>query len=364
MGGTARSFLRGLIWAAMAFALALAGCGDLSLVDALHSEAPGGLRLSPDTALVPEGTSFTFLVLGGFLPYNLTASAALTAEDDHTYLFGGGTAPAGGTRQYPIEAVDQLGNTATAIVTVYALSPLALSAQSITLLEGDDWTFTASGGQVPYTWSLDGVAQEPIPDTDAQYTFPLVPPGDYTVSVSDAIGMTRAAMVQVVAVPPPSSPLALSPASATVLVNGTVVFTALGGSGSYVFEATGGSIAPSGNPAVYTAPSIRASYYVKLSDDGGATFPVSAMVNVVNSPAQALSLVPGSPTVSALGASIEFAALGGTAPFAFVTDHPEWGSIEATGLRTALYTQLAERNVMVRVTDADGTSASTMVKWQ
>jgi len=355
--------------AAAGIVLALAGCGDLSLVDTLQAESPGDLRLSPATALVPENTAFTFTVLGGFRPYVIAVSAALTPKDDHTYVFDGGTAPAGGTQDYPIEATDQLGNTATALVTVYSLPPLVLSAQNVTLLEGDSWTFTVSGGQPPYTWTLDGVAQDPIPDTDNTYPFPMVLPGVYTVGVSDDIGVTRAAIVQVLPLPPPDSPLAITPTSASVLVGGTVVFTALGGSGSYTFNASGGTIAPEpdGNPATYVAPAVKAEYTIGLSDDNGATFPVSATVNVVTTPNQALKLAPESPTVYAVNDTIEFTAFDGTPPYAFSTDHPAWGSIVPTAANSALYTQLEEgegRNVMVRVTDADGTSTSTMVNWK
>ncbi len=39
-----------------------------------------------------------------------------------------------------------LGDTASAVVTVYALAPLALDVQKITLLEGDSWRLHVTGG--------------------------------------------------------------------------------------------------------------------------------------------------------------------------------------------------------------------------
>jgi hypothetical protein len=352
----------GIVWALM-------GCGDFSLVDALQTEAPGNFRLSPDTALVPEATAFTFMVLGGFLPYEVGVGGALTSEYDHDYVFNGGTVPAGTTRDYPIEATDHLGNTASALAIVYVPPsvPLALNVQSLTLLEGDSWDFEASGGEPPYVWSLDGQPQ--YPDDNKLYPFPNdLPPSDYTVSVSDSIGVARAAIVKVIPLPPLDSPLEISPTSATVLVGGRVVFTALGGSGSYIFTASGGTITPEpdGSPATYIAPAVKDVYTIEASDTGGSP-PATATVKVVASPNQALGLVPDSPTVSAVGAKIEFTAVDGTPEYVFSTDHPAWASIVPTGAATALYTQLPEgegRNVMVRVTDADGTSTSTMVKWK
>jgi hypothetical protein len=349
--------------------LTLAGCGNLPLVDTLQRESPGDLRLSPATALVPEYTPFTFIVQGGFLPYDLASlSATLTAQDDHTYVFGGGTAPAGSTQDYLIDATDLLGNTATAVVTVYALPPLVLDAHDVTLLAGDFWTFTATGGKQPYTWSLEGVVQEPAPDTDDNYLFQAISEGFYTLSVSDDIGATRAAIVQVLPVPPAGSALQITPVSATVLTGGKVVFTAMGGTGPYAFSTTGGSITPApapdldGSPATYTAPAVKLTYTITVTDsNSGAAY---ATVDVVTSLNQALKLAPESPTVLALEETIEFTVIGGTPPFIFSTDHPDRGSIAATGPRTALYTQLAANNVTVRVLDADGTSTSTLVNWQ
>jgi hypothetical protein len=89
--------------------------------------------------------------------------------------------------------------------------------------------------------------------------------------------------------------------------------------------------------------------------------PATATATVVASPAQALALTPDSPTVTAIGDTIEFRASGGSAPYLFSSDHPERGSIEAIGEDAALYTQLQGKNTGVRVSDANGTSISTMV---
>jgi hypothetical protein len=359
-----RKTRQGLARAALtAAALAvLAGCGDLSLYRALENDSPGPLRFSPTSALVPEETSFNFTVLGGFLPYDVAVEASLaggiTPKDEHTWTFPATTITTE-SEVFQLKATDLLGKTAAAEVTVYKLPPLALSVQNVTLLQGDSWTFRVSGGKLPYDWYLDNSLQS----TGDSYLFAGTSAGTYTVSVKDAIGVTRAALVQVVVVPP-DAPLQITPTSVTVLRGGSIVFTALGGAGGYNFIATGGTITPEpdGNPATYLAET-QGPQTVSVGD-GAET--ATAAVMVVTSLAQALSLSPDSPTVSAVGDTIAFSASGGSAPYTFSTDHPSWGSIAASGDGfTALYAQLAaNRNVMVRVTDANGTMASTMVKWK
>jgi hypothetical protein len=305
-------------------------------------------------------------------PYQVDADVAITPLDDHTFEFGGGTVPEGSTTQdYPIQATDLLGDSATGTITVYAAGPLVLAVQDLTLVAGDSWTFTVTGGLPPYTWSLEDVPQEPVPDDDNSYVFQAVSQGTFTLSVRDSIGMSRAAIVQVEPIPPADASLQITPTAATVLVGGTVIFTALGGkitlAGGYTFSATGGTITPGsdadGSPATYVADA-KGSFAVSVADDSSVA---EAPVTVVTSPVQSLQLLPESPTVSAVGQTIEFTATGGTVPYEFSSDHPTWGSIVATGPSTALYAQEPAgegRNVLVRVTDANATSISTMVFWK
>jgi hypothetical protein len=156
-------------WLALAAAgllLALAGCGDLSLLEVLEGDSPGDLRFSPATALVPEDTEFTFSVLGGFTPYEIGLTEGVTPKQGNTWVF-----PAmditGESELFTIEATDLLGNRAVAEVTVYAVSsPLQLSVSEVTLLVGQSWTFTATGGSGSYTWSVNDAPVDPPPAPD------------------------------------------------------------------------------------------------------------------------------------------------------------------------------------------------------
>jgi hypothetical protein len=357
------SRLRILPWAGgllLAASLALlSGCGDLPLVDALQGDSPGELRFSPSTALIPLDTDFTFSVLGGVGDYTLTSAETLITVDEDTWIFEGKTSIATNPQDFSIQATDRLGHAAAAVVTVYSLAPLALDFTEVTLVEGASWTFTATDGLPPYAWAVN----DGTPTTGSSYLFSEAV-GSYLLSVTDFLGATQVATVEVVPDTAGSgAPLSLTPTIIAVVVGGRVVFTAAGGSGNYTFVASGGTITPAlgGNPATYTAPAVKADCTVSLSDNGGLTFPVSAAVTVVTSPVQALVLVPQSPTVSAVPAEIQFTASGGTPPYTFSTNKPATGSIVSD---TGLYTQHEAGNVVVTVRDFDGLPDHTLVNWQ
>jgi hypothetical protein len=357
----------GLLLAAAGLTLALAGCGDVSLLAALKGDSPGDLRFSPTTALVPENTDFAFSVLGGITPYTVGIGATLASREGATWVFQGQDI-AGQSELFTIQATDLLGNTATAEVTVYAVSsPLALDVTEVTLLVGGSWTFHASGGAGPYSWSVDEVPVDPAPAPDDAYTYTPGAEGAFTVTVSDSIGLSQSATVTVKP-NDPGLPLEITPLSVTVALSGTATFMALGGTGDYTFEVVpggaGGKLTdPKANPATYTAPAAgTGSDTVSLSDGASA---VTATVAVIDPTGSPLSLSPQNPTVSAVGDRIQFRAIGGTPNpaepyYTFSTNKPGTGLIDPV---TGSYVQLKEGHVVVTVRDGAGASANTLVKF-
>ncbi|OHD69708.1 MAG: hypothetical protein A2V99_03275 [Spirochaetes bacterium RBG_16_67_19] len=346
--------------AGLALLLVLAGCGDLSLLQALKGDSPGELRFSPSAVLIPEMTDFTFSVLGGFTPYEISLGAGVTRKGGTTWVFPGKDISAE-SELFTVEATDLLGQKATAEVTVYAVaSPLELNVSKITLLLGQIWTFSATGGSGGFAWFVDGVEQAA---TGNSFEYTANAAGTYTVTVTDSVGVSRSAAVTVLLYDPAAS-LEISPPEVTVLVGGTAYFTALGGSGAYTFEVLPGgaggifSVANS-NPAAYSAPATAGSDTIKLTDDAGGT--ASATVSVVpagNPPV----LSPESPTVSVIGDTIQFSASGGTGlgTYTFSTNKPGTGYIDPV---TGSYVQLKEGHVVVTVRDQDGLTDNTLVKF-
>jgi hypothetical protein len=316
--------------------------------------------LSPTAALVPEGTEFTLTVLGGFFPYEIAPAAGLTPRDGNTWVFTGKTVT-GESELFRIEATDRLGDKATAEVTVYRVaSALKLSVSEVTLLVGQSWTFIATGGSGGYSWEVDEAAAQ-LPPSPEAFTYVAVTPGPHTVTVTDSVGLSQVAAVIVEGIVP-GAPLEISPASATVQVNNTLNFTAIGGTGPYTFGVAaggaGGTFASANaNPATYRAPGTTGEEEITLRDGAGAT--VSAPVIVI--PVSTLSLSPRNPILKRVGDTIQFVASGGTGPgtYIFSSSRPNHGEIDAA---TGYYLQRKKRNVKVTVRDASGAKAHTIVK--
>ncbi len=338
--------------AAAAIAAAISGCGDLSLVDSLQQEAPGQLRFSPSDLVLPLATPFTFTVTGGIPPYGLV-SGEVTSLGGDLWEFK----PQASIGSYPIQVSDWAGKTAESIVQVYGAGTPKLNVTDVTLPEGAGWTFTVTGGSPAYSWELDGVSQPPGPSPNASYYFVSSVQNTYVVVVIDSLGVSEVATVTVVP-NPGGAPLSITPVSAVTVPGGMIAFTALGGSGPYTFSVSPGQGAiVNGNPATYTAPSTAGGPYSVNLTDGKKS--VSAAVTVTAS-GGLLELSPNSVTVSLVGSEVQFTATGGTTPYAFTSNRPKIGSIDAL---TGLYRQEAAGSVLVTLTDLVGLTDKTLVKW-
>jgi hypothetical protein len=335
--------------AGIALTLALAACGDLSLVDSLYREDPGDLRFSPADPVIALGADLTISVMGGITPYSIV-SGAVTPLDEHTWEF-----PATSTGSFPLQVSDGAGKTVQTNVIVYSGGEPALNVTELTLPAGVGWTFTVTGGVPPYVWELDGVLQPQGAAPNDFYDFPPASTGTYVVDVLDFAGVSQAATVTVVPSGIGVTALRITPDSAVVMPGGTVAFTALGGDGSYVFSAPDGGSIDNANPATYVAPGVG-TYGVDVADGSGA---VSATV-IVTATGTLPVLSPGSVSVSVIDDEVQFSASGGTSPYTYSSGKPAIGYIDPS---TGLYRQLAAGNVVVTVEDAAGLKDNTLVRW-
>jgi hypothetical protein len=345
--------------AGVALALALAGCGDMSLVDSLQRESPGDLRFSPGTAAVPLDTSLTLTVVGGIWPYSLvsgavTPSGDVTPVDDDTWQFPAQTSITGDWQDFTIGAADGAGVTATAVVRVYAGGP-TLNVTELTLPQGVGWTFSASGGAAPYTWEVDGATVASGTDS---YAFSSTVENTYLVSVIDSLDHSQVAIVTVVPDGVGVDPLSISPVSAVILPGAAIAFTALGGDGTYAFSAPDGGTIDNANPAIYVAPTTIGSYVARVADSDGAS--ASAKV-IVTATGTLPVLFPTSAIVSVIGEELQFNASGGSPPYTYSSNKPDIGSVDPS---TGLYRQLLAGNVVVTAADSGGLKDNTLVKWK
>jgi hypothetical protein len=111
---------------------------------------PGPLTLAPLSATVGAGTTATFTAAGGRPPYTYAVVAGGGAVSNA----GVYTAPA--TPGNATRATDGRGVTLDAAITINPA--LSLSSDSITITAGSNqtWTFAASGGVPPYTYTATG----------------------------------------------------------------------------------------------------------------------------------------------------------------------------------------------------------------
>jgi hypothetical protein len=359
--------------AGLALLLVLAGCGDLSLLQALKGDSPGDFQLSPDSLNLPVSSEYSFTAMGGIGPYSFDYSGKGTLDRTiWKYKAPATVSDPQGWDQVLITATDLMGNIDTAVVRVYETFALSGGA-SVVLNEADPaHDFSATGGVGPYRWLLTrGVQDEQeVASGITAWSFdPAVEGvGSFLVGVRDSIGNYRQASVTVAA--PSGGPLTIDPAGATVEKSTSVIFTAFGGDGvdSYSWQTTGGSLVVSADTvtAQHTVPDSAQELTVTLSS--GAWPAVTVRVVVTDSaplPPPALVLLPDAPVVNAVKHTVQFTLTGGTPPYLFYlkNQYKNWATITADGLYTH---EKSGKNVVVTVEDSGAPvqSASTTVYWQ
>jgi hypothetical protein len=188
---------------------------------------------------------------------------------------------------------------------------LSISPATINAETSSDVQFTAQGGAGGYEWSAD-VGSITV---DGLYAVPTSS-GTYTVTVTDDAGITRDATVIATA----SIPLSLSPAGTPALpivvsTGSATTFNAAGGSGSYTWEKDGGgTLAPAGDTALFTAPAGAEVVTVRVRDALAPTVFREATVSVTVP--VTLTISPKAPAIL-VGTTVTFSAAGTPGPYAY-----------------------------------------------
>ena len=190
------------------------------------------------------------------------------------------------------------------------ITTLSLAPTTVNATTGSAVQFTARGGILPYTWAADAGS----PPANGLYTVPGTP-GTYTVTVTDAAGITQEATVIATAVIPLSlSPAGTPAAPLTVNIGSTISFTAAGASESYTWDVPSlGSLAPSGSTAVYTATSAGTTT-VTVRDQFNPSDFREATISIVTP--VTLTISPKAPAIL-IGGSVSFSAGGGSGSYSF-----------------------------------------------
>jgi alpha-tubulin suppressor-like RCC1 family protein len=213
------------------------------------------LEITPTTKTLAVNNTFTFTATGGIAPRTFTVASGTGTVNSSSGLY---TAPAvAGVAT--VRVTDADGDTADCAVTINAV--LAISPTSKTLAVGNSFTFTASGGVAPYSFSVASGGGT-IDDSSGFYTAPGTS-GVATVRVTDSYGNTADSAVTI------NPALAISPTSKTMVVYKTFTFSASGGVPPYSYSVVAGSGSFSG--ADFTAPAGSGASTVRVTDSIGNT---------------------------------------------------------------------------------------------
>lgn len=309
------------------------------------------LTISPSTIVVNLNGTIDFSASGGVPPfaYSLFAPLTGTGEDLTVNTY---TAPSDTTGNATVRVTDNIGSTVDATVTVSAPIPLSISPVAISLNLTESIALSASGGVPPYTYSL----LTPITGTGENitvgglYTAPSDNTGVATVRVTDNMGTTADSAITV----NPGTPtvLAISPATITLNLAGSIDLSASGGVPPYAYSII--------TPITGTGENLIANTYTAPSDNTGtATMRVTDNVaatsdaTITVTPAAVLSISPVTVSLN-LSDSIDLSASGGVPPYAYSLLTPITGTGESLIANT--YTAPSDNTgtATIRITDNIG----------
>jgi hypothetical protein len=196
-------------------------------------------------------------------------------------------------------------------------TPLSITTAitSITCTNNGSITIAATGGQLPYTYSKDGV------NYVSSNTFTISLAGTYALYAKDSNGCVSTSPTTLVQ----PTPLVITAANTSVRCkansDGTITLTVTGGSGSYSYSINGGGATQSSN--VFTGL-VAGTYSITVTDskDGcstttSVTITEPAIFNTTTVIANITCLNNGSITI---------AATGGQAPYTFSKDGVNYDS--------------------------------------
>lgn len=230
-------------------------------------------------------------------------------------------------------------STASTSSTV-APTALSIAPEAKTLMTGNSFAFTGSGGTLPYSFSLSsGIGS--VSPTTGLYTAPATV-GSATVRVTDASGQTADAAVTIIPA------LLLSPSTLTMSLPNTTgyTFTGSGGVPPLSYSILSGPGAIGSTTGAYSATAQTGSTVVQVADSVGNTVTGSVQNIRLRTNAKVLAAVHS-------GSSLY---IGGTFTAVNVTEAPGMIALDTSGNQVLSCDLQSGFNSMVFVTLVSGNS--------
>ena len=313
---------------------------------------PSQLWVLPAGATIPAETGITFSGHGGTPPYT------------YVKVSGEGDIDADGVYSSPAEteAVIRVTDNAGVQITTHVFvlppaNPLTINPASALIETNVELVFSAGGGTGPYTFAkVSGVG-----GMVSATTYRSAAAGSAIVRVTDSAFHTADASITVNAPPPP---LVVTPNGATVLLDGSQVFTASGGAPPYSFAVrgggAGGTLTGSGSSRTYHAPHLigSGSDAIMVTDNLSRT--TTAVALLMEPPAD-LAITPPGPSILHDG-SVSLIASGGTAPFGWAIIGGGGGSLSSSSGTSVTYVAPGVEDVVtVRLTDSESNHIDAII---
>lgn len=268
--------------------------------------------------------------------------SAMTGTPPYTYIWTTGDTTADVFNlppgDYTVTVTDVNGCSNFWSVTISQPTELLCEVTSVPGVCGLSGTATVnpSGGTPPYSilWS-----------TGATGLTITAPPGDYSVTVTDANDCSCSSDVTIGSTSDSLIVSATATSSAGCTIGGSATASAIGGSGNYAFSWDNGQ-------ASATATNLTAGNHTVTVTDIATGCPGTATVNIPSAPQLTATATLEMNATCLIGGSATASATGGTPPYMFNWDN---------GQTTATATNLNAGPHSVTITDSKGCIASASV---
>ena len=285
----------------------------------LHVQDAGAGVDNGTITMTVGGVTVTPVVTGSAADYTLTYTPTVNYTPLTAYTV-------------VVDAADLAGNVLpTDTYSFTTGDTVGIAPLTIGLAEGDSFTFTASGGSLPYVWTRSPEANSSItPLTDTTAEFSATVDGPYTVTVTDDTSETAVAAVEVV------DPIVIGgfPAGSAMESGTANTFTAAGGTDDPVWSADAGTI--DAVTGAFTAPTVATGSQVVTITATDGTYAnvysteditVYALVSVTNDPGDGYMVYAGE-------SSDDFTVAGGDGTYTWSAEGPDGG--DASGALSSI----------------------------